>query len=132
MLMKWFLFSGEVLISQPLNTKLVLLIILSSNTNKIMPHPSKHWLLLLLLVLHVLLKLKWYLDKKWHLFRSFLVMVTFDNAFFCYLKSFLLISGVSGFSFITIEQIRKCGIHWNFYPFCFLMWDFSQAVFIYE
>ena len=41
-------------------------------------------------------------------------MVTVDNGVFFNLKSFLLISGISGFSFFAIEHIRKPGNHGKF------------------
>ena len=37
-------------------------------------------------------------------------MAAVSNGVF-YLESFLLISGISGFSFFAIEHIRKPGIH---------------------
>ena len=46
------------------------------------------------------------------------------------LEIFLLISGISGFSFVAIEHIRKRGIHGKFYSYCFLTWDFFQTKFI--
>ena len=46
------------------------------------------------------------------------------------LESFVLISGIFGFSVFAAEHIRKRGIHGKFYSSCFLMWDFSQTWFI--
>ena len=52
--------------------------------------------------------------QNWQLFNTFLLMVTVNNWRFFYLESFLLISGISGFSFFAIEHIRKHGIHGKF------------------
>ena len=40
--------------------------------------------------------------------------------YFFDLETFLLISGISGFSVFAIEHIRKPGIHGKFYCYCFL------------
>ena len=41
-------------------------------------------------------------------------MATVSNGIYFYLESFLLISGISGYSFFAIEHIRKPEIHEKF------------------
>ena len=54
-------------------------------------------------------------------------MIIVSTGWFFYLESFLSISGVSGFSFFTIEHIRKPGIYGKFHSYCFLKLGFSQT-----
>ena len=54
-------------------------------------------------------------------------MMIVNTGWFFYLESFLLISGISGFSFFTTEHIRKLGIYRKFHSYSFLKWDFSQT-----
>ena len=53
-----------------------------------------------------------------------------NTGWFFYLESFLLISGISGFSFFTTEHIRKPGIYRKSHSYSFLKWDFSPTKFV--
>ena len=75
---------------------------------------KEHLLLKLEIDFFLLLKQKWYVDNKLIVFSSFLVTVKCLHWVLLYLESFLLISGISGFSFFAIEHIRKPGNHGKF------------------
>ena len=62
----------------------------------------------------MLLKPKWYLDIKLEAFYQFSSNGNRKQWVLFYLESFLLISGISGFSFFVIEHIRKPGNHGKF------------------
>ena len=64
--------------------------------------------------LFLLLKPKWYLIIKLEAFYQFPSNGNRKQWVLFYLESFLLISGVSGFSFFAIEHIRKPGNHGKF------------------
>ena len=64
------------------------------------------------------------------LLSSFPVTMIVNTGWFFYLESFLLISGISGFSFFTTEHIRKPGIYRKFHSYSFLKWNFSQTKFV--
>ena len=57
-------------------------------------------------------------------------MIIVNTGWLFYLESFFLISGISGFSFFTIEHIRKPGIYGKFHSYCFLKLDLSQTQFV--
>ena len=61
-----------------------------------------------------LLKPKWYLDIKLEAFYQFSSNGNRKQWVFFYLESFVLISGISGFSLFAIEHIRKPGNHGKF------------------
>ena len=64
--------------------------------------------------LFLLLKTKWYVDKNLIAFQQFSSNIKAFRLGLLDLESFLLISGVSGFSFFAIEHIRKPGNHEKF------------------
>ena len=64
--------------------------------------------------LFLLLKPKWYLDIKLVAFSQFSSNENRKQWVLFYLQSFLLIYGISGFSFFVIEDIRKPGNHGRF------------------
>ena len=67
--------------------------------------------------LFLLLKPKWHLDIKLEVLTRFLAMAIVNNVNNCklfYLESFLLISGICGFSFFVIKHIPKPKNHRKF------------------
>ena len=62
----------------------------------------------------LLLKPKWNLNIKLEAFYQFSSNGNRKQWVLFYLESFLLISGISGFSFFVIEHIRKPGNHGKF------------------
>ena len=64
--------------------------------------------------LFLILKPKWYLDIKLEAFYQFSSNGNCKQWVLFYLKSFVLIPGISGFSFFATEHIRKPGNHGQF------------------
>ena len=67
----------------------------------------------------LLLKPKWYLDIKLEAFHQFSSNGNCKQCVLFYVESFLLISGISWFSFFVIEHIRKSRTTKNFQKLVF-------------